>query len=187
MWVSLCPVLEIRGFVEKWHYSHSLRGVKISWCFKITCGPVMVGAAIFGDPAMFRQAKKYVSDPKHFTELRRLCCIDDTPKNVESFFIGQCLRWLQKNTTLKVVASYADLEHNHVGTIYKASNFKQVGMTPRVNLVVWNGKKYHYRTSREIIKGKFTRLAEKIQAALKVGDAHYEKTKGKVVYIYTLR
>ena len=52
-------------------------------------------------------------------ELRRLCCIDETPKNTESYFIGRTLRWLRKNTGYKVVVSYADTHHGHEGTIYK--------------------------------------------------------------------
>ena len=39
-------------------------------------------------------------------ELRRLVCIDDTPKNTESYFIGKTLRWLKHNTDVEVVVSF---------------------------------------------------------------------------------
>ena len=34
----------------------------------------------------------------------------------------------------------------HVGTIYKASNFKSIGTTQPTKYVEWNGKTYHPRS-----------------------------------------
>ena len=87
-----------------------------------------------------------MSEEKHLIELRRLCCIDDTPKNTESYFIGRTLRWMKNNTDIKKVISYADKTYNHEGGIY--SNFKHLGMTQPSKVIVWDKKLYHEKTIR---------------------------------------
>ena len=143
----------IKSFVEKWHYSHSVNGLKVSHCFGLfketDTFPVLTGAAIFGSPAMTNQAKSWNPDnPDKVLELRRLCCIDDTPKNAESFLIGRSLRWLRKHTDTEVIISYADSHYGHEGIIYKASNFELVGQTSSGVVLMVDGKEYHDRTLR---------------------------------------
>ena len=48
------------------------------------------------------------------------------------------LFWLEQNTKLKTVVSYADAEHGHSGTIYKASNFQYHGFKPGAKIIKWN-------------------------------------------------
>ena len=81
-------------FVEEWHYSKNINGLRITYCFGLYDGDILIGVSIFGAPAMNNQASKWnPNNPSKLLELRRLCCIDDTPKNTESYFIGKCLRW----------------------------------------------------------------------------------------------
>jgi len=79
-------------------------------------------------------------------ELRRLCLIDATPKNAESYFVGKTLRWLRKNTNWEFVISYADGEQGHTGVIYRASNFKYLGQTKPGKTLEVDGKPFHIRT-----------------------------------------
>jgi hypothetical protein len=120
-------------------------------------------------------------------ELRRLCCVDKTPKNTESFFIGAMLRWLKKHTKLKTVVSYADMEQNHFGTIYKASNFVCLGEQSGAKVIVWNGKKYHDKSVRTKYNGELKPFALEIKRAIDDGEAVYQSTAGKVAYIYKLK
>ena len=39
-----------------------------------------------------------------------------------------------------------DTTYGHVGVIYKASNFKHVGMTAKGRVIMLDGKKYHDKT-----------------------------------------
>ena len=78
--VSICNRDEIRDFIENWHYSKSINGVKSDYCFKLIHGNKIIGACIYGKLAMANVWKKYVDDENDILELRRLCCIDDTPK-----------------------------------------------------------------------------------------------------------
>lgn len=184
--VSLCDRKEIRDFIETWHYSHNINGLQSSHCFSLKDADELIGAMIYGKIAMYNVWKKYVEEENDLIELRRLCCIDDTPKNTESYFIGKTLRYLKKNTCFKKVISYADSNYGHTGIIYKASNFKYVGMTAPGRIIRYGGKIYHDKTIRTTYKGKLKPFASKIKHALETGEAYYEKTKGKHIYLYNL-
>jgi len=112
---------------------------------------------------------------------------NNTPKNTESFFIGNTLRWLKKNTIIKTVISYADTTFSHEGTIYKASNFMRYGMTAKGRVIMYDGKRYHDKTIRTKYNGKLKPFAIKILQALQSGDAKYIDTLGKHIYIYKLK
>ena len=185
--VELCDRKDISDFVEENHYSKSINGVISDYCFKLLREDKIIGAMIYGRVAMAGAWKKFVNNADDLIELRRLCCIDDTPKNTESYFIGKTLKWLAKNTDLKVVVSYADTMQNHNGTIYKASNFKHVGMTPKGRVIDWNGKIFHDKTIRTKYKGELKPYAKKVKEALETGDAIYKTTTGKHTYIYILK
>lgn len=59
--------------------------------------------------------------------LQFLACIDDTPKNTESYFLGNVLKRIKKDVvkadTIFSFAGGIGNHPNHKGTIYKASNF----------------------------------------------------------------
>lgn len=177
---------EVRDFIEKWHYSKSINGLMSSHCFGLFNGDTLIGACIFGKMAMANAWKKYGERQEDVIELRRLCLIDDTPRNSESFFIGKCLRWLKNNTNFKVVISYADPEYGHSGIIYQASNFEMIGMTSPGRVIMWNGKKYHDKAIRTKYKGELKPFAKRLKDALDDGKASYSKTAGKYIYKFNL-
>jgi hypothetical protein len=185
--IKLVERIEVRDFIEKWHYSQSINGLKASYCFGLYDGEELIGAMIYGRPAMNNQASKYNKDnPDGVMELRRLCCIDDTPKNTESYFIGRTLKWLRKNTDVETIISYADMTQGHEGIIYKATNFNHVGISPPGKVIIHNGRQYHDKTIRTKYKGKLKPFAQRIKDALDSGEAYYTKTKGKHIYVYEL-
>ena len=136
--VEKCERGEIKDFIEKWHYSHNMNGVISTYCFKLLDGDKLIGAAVFGWLAMANQWKKYTDSKEKLIELRRLCCIDDTMKNTESYFISRCIKWLKRNTKIEKIVSYADLEFNNEGIIYKATSFKLLGKTAKGRVILWN-------------------------------------------------
>jgi hypothetical protein len=177
----------IADFTEKWHYSANINGVICDHCFGLFNEGELIGAAIFGKMAMANQWKRFSDNPEKVIELRRLCCIDDTPKNTESYFIGKCLKWLTENTKIDVVASYSDLEYGHEGVIYKASNFECLGVQKGAKVIIYNGKSYHDKAIRTKYNGTLKPFAQRIKDALETGEAYYKDTKGKVAYQYTLK
>lgn len=185
--VKRCERNEIKNFVEEWHYSHSINGVKSKYCFKLLYNNIILGAMIYAGFGMANVWKKYVDSEDKVIELRRLCCIDDAPKNIESFFIARTLKWLKKNTQIEIVISYADDYYGHKGIIYKASNFVYLGTTNPSKMIEWNGKLWHDKTIRTKYNGKLKPYAQRIKDALERGEAKYINSCFKHIYEYRLR
>jgi len=177
---------EIKEFVKKNHYSHSVIGVSSVYNFKLTYNNKIVGAMIYGYISAPNAYKKYVDKKEDMLELRRLCCIDDTPKNTESYFISKTLKWLILNTNVKKIISYADPEYGHNGLIYQASNFEHIGMTNTSKIVLFNNKKYHLRCLTKNDNGEFPQFKQNIINGIKTGETTFKKTKPKYIYLYDL-
>lgn len=182
----------VRAFIETWHYSKSVNGLRWSHVFGLYHEGHLIGAMIYGSLGMANTWKKYGDSEDDVIELRRLCCIDKTPKNTESYFIGKTLRWLKKNTNYKIVVSYADSFQNHVGTIYRASNFEYGGMTSGGKIISWAGKIYHDKAIRAYhtnTKGERIHkpFSVRLKSALESGEAQWITTPGKHIYTYKLK
>jgi hypothetical protein len=185
--VQLVQRADIADFVEANHYSGSINGVMSSYCFALIDNGKLIGAMIYGPLGMANAWKKYAENQNEVIELRRLCLVDQTPKNSESFFIGQTLRWLKRNTSIKVVVSYADPNYGHEGTIYKATNFEHIGMTSKGKVIWWNGKKYHDKAIRTKYKGKLKPFASRLLSALENGEATFSVQEPKHIYKKVIR
>lgn len=182
-----CNRTGVVGFIEMWHYSENVNGLTTDICFRLLDAKGrMIGAMIYGKISMPDVWKKYADKESDLIELKRLCCIDNTPKNTESYFIGATLRWLKKHTDFKRVISYADTTYGHEGTIYKATNFDCVGMTAPGKVIMYNGNRYHDKTIRTKYKGKLKPFAKEIKNALETGEATYVDTLGKHIFLYEL-
>tara|TARA_B000000557_G_scaffold261973_1_gene261915 strand:- start:133 stop:774 length:642 start_codon:yes stop_codon:yes gene_type:complete len=182
----------VRKFVENWHYSSNVNGLRISNVFGLFYNNNLIGSIIYGALGMANTWKGYGEKEEDVVELKRLCCIDNTPKNTESYFIGNTLRWLKKNTPYKTVVSYADPFYGHEGTIYKASNFKHCGMTSKGRVIEYGDKIYHEKCIRNYYIDKdgnkqIKHYAKKIINCLENGEAKYIQTPGKHIYVYSLK
>lgn len=185
--VHLCERSEITKFIEEHHYSHNINGCIADYCFKLVYNNEIIGAMFYGRMAMANQWKRFGTEPEDVIELRRLVCIDDTPRNTESYFIGNTLRYLKKNTKIKTVVSYADQEYGHSGIIYRASNFEYKGFKKGAKVIVYNGRQYHDKSIRTKYKGQLKPFAVELKNALEQGNAYYKETAGKHTYVYELR
>jgi hypothetical protein len=201
--VRPCEIDRIRNFVEKNHYSRSIKGVTPSFCFEILLDGGLVGGAIFGRPAMKQTLDKYSDGGKYtLLELRRLCLIDATPRNIESKSLGFMLRWLRK-AGIDRVLSYADPNHGHVGTIYRASGFEFLGQTRSIPTIWYRDRRYHQRCIDEYRRWSTRSLrryanyqnksaglfpfAVELRQALNNGTAVKKIEAGKFIYLKTLR
>lgn len=137
--IVVCRFSDIRHIFEEFHYKKGNMGGGISVCFGMYIGKDLVGGAVLGLP---RHQKKY----PNAIDIRRMACLDSSPKNSESYFIGQIKRWVRDNTTHDSILSYSDMTVGHQGTIYKASGFKEIGQTSATKYVLWNGRTYHPRS-----------------------------------------
>ena len=144
-------------------------------------------------PSMKSTAAKYNPiNPDRCWELRRLCCIDDTPTNTESYFIAQTLKWIKQNTNIEVILSYADLEQGHEGVIYKASNFYLIGQSGGGRNLMVDGKKFHARSLNQKEKpyGRDLKRRWENKEGHKFWDSkqdmYFVNTKPKNIYVYYL-
>jgi len=179
---------DIRDFIEEHHYSHNINGCSANFCYALyTAEGKMIGAMFYGRPAMHNQWKRFSDNQDKVIELRRLVCVDDTPKNTESFFIGTSLKMLAKDWRADgIVISYSDLQYNHSGIIYRASNFEYWGTKKGAKVIVHQGKLYHDKAIRTKYKGELKPFAKRLKEALEKGEAYYTDTKGKNTFVYFL-
>ena len=188
--VELVQRNAVVGFIEKHHYSHNINGVQSYYHFGLFRDgkfglPEMIGAMLYAMPSMPSTAKKYNPiNPTKCFELRRLVCIDDTPTNTESYFIGHTLKWLKKNTDIQVIVSFADPHHGHSGVIYKASNFIYKGKTGKGSILMVDGKEMHSRSLNQR-KRPYSR---EIKRRYDAGDPNIfvKKLPSKHIYVYYL-
>ena len=188
--VEQIPRKSIVGFIEKHHYSHNVNGVQSIYHFGLfregNFGlPTMIGAMMYAYPSMPSTAAKYNPiNPDKCLELRRLVCIDDTPKNTESYFIGQTFRWLKEYTDMEVIVSFADTHYGHDGVIYKATNFEYLGETSKGQVLMVDGKEMHSRSMNQ----KKRPYSREIKRRYDSGDENifFKDRSPKKIYVYYL-
>jgi hypothetical protein len=180
---------QIQTFLKKWHYSdYTYLQHKETFTLWVSGNfgfPELVGVCIYTRPAGIAAANKYYpKDPDKCLELRRLCLIDDTPKNAESYFVSRTLKFLKQKTNWQFVISYADPEQGHSGVIYRASNFKYEGVTGVGSKLEVDGESFHIRTLT-MLDREYGRI---INQRYKAGDENVKiiKTQPKHIYTYKL-
>jgi len=130
--------------VTESHYLH--RSCPCSFAFGLFCKDSggLVGVIVYGTPssAPLRSGVCGKDEAGNVIELTRLWVADGTPKNTESFFIGNTLPLIDK----EIVVSFADPTAGHVGTVYQASNWIYTGLSAK--RTDWNieGVKRHGQT-----------------------------------------
>jgi hypothetical protein len=128
----------ILGIYEKGTESHSFFDV---------ISDRLVGCIVYGSPVA-RHGVKSISNVLKFDEvweLKRLWIEDGLGSNIESYSISQSIKYIKKNhLNIKVLISYADPAENHMGLVYRATNWLYQG-----NEVSHSGTMYQYRFSDE--------------------------------------
>ena len=188
--VEEIPRKSVVKFIEKHHYSHNVNGVQSLYHYGLfTEGnfglPKMIGAMMYAHPSMPATAAKYNPiNPDKCLELRRLVCIDDTPKNTESYFIGQTFKLLKRDTDMEVIVSFADQHHGHTGVIYKATNFDYLGETGKGRILMVDGKEMHSRSLNQLDRP----YGRELNRRYKAGDENifWKNTEPKHIYVYYL-
>jgi len=172
--VLLCNFSDIRHIFKEFHYKKDAMGGGISFCFALMCNNKIVGGAVTGLP---RHSKKY----NNCIDIRRMACLDDSPKNSESYFLGKIIKFIATNTEFTSVLSYSDKSVGHYGTIYKASNFLNVGLTAKSKHIEWGTKQYHMR-SLTIDRPYSYKLREAVES----GDAVIINGDKKIIWMYNI-
>jgi hypothetical protein len=125
---------------ERWHY-FGKKGFLSSVNYGVYFGDKLMGGISFGIPNAKNIKGIYTSDTQRdFFELTRLALSDECPKNSESYVISKAIYLIRKKfQNIKGIITYADTKYNHTGTIYRASNFKYLGLTAQKTDLYVNG------------------------------------------------
>jgi hypothetical protein len=115
--------------VIKNHYLH--RKAPCSKAFGLFCNSCkqVVGVIVYGVSCSSTLLKGVCGEDEssNIYELTRLWIKDGTPKNTESYLIGNTLKLLDK----EIVVSFAEIQQGHNGTVYQASNFMYCGLSSK--------------------------------------------------------
>jgi hypothetical protein len=134
-------------FIGKYHYAGRLgrSGINLGYFYENT----LITVIIYASPIRQEIAIKQGLPANKILELSRLCIHPQYQvKNLASFLIARSIQFLKKKCPeIECLVSFADSTHNHLGTIYKASNWKLDGkVTPDYWYVDQNKYIYHKKT-----------------------------------------
>lgn len=120
---------EAMDMVVKYHYLH--RKAPCSFAFGLfeKETEVMTGVVTYGTPSSAPLRSGICGPDERFNviELTRLFIHEGTPKNTESFLIGNTIKLLDK----EIVVSFAEAQMGHRGVVYQASNFIYTGLSAK--------------------------------------------------------
>lgn len=115
--------------VIKNHYLH--RKAPCSKAFGLFCKLTnrVVGVVVYGVSCSSTLLKGICGpeESSNVYELTRLWIEDGTPKNTESFLIGNSIKKLDK----EIIVSFAEIQQGHNGTVYQATNFLYCGLSAK--------------------------------------------------------
>jgi hypothetical protein len=87
------------------------------------------GVVMYGTPSS-SALRAGIAGKEHASnvlELTRLWIDDSTPKNSESYLIGNSIKHCEK----EIVVSFADTSQNHLGIVYQATNWIYTGLSAK--------------------------------------------------------
>ena len=113
--------------VVKNHYLH--RKCPCSFAWGLFEGENIIGCIVYGTPSSAPLRRGICGDEEksNVIELTRLWIQDDTPKNTESYLIGNTLKLVDK----EIIVSYAEIQQGHVGVVYQATNWIYTGLSAK--------------------------------------------------------
>lgn len=130
--------------VIKYHYLH--REAPCSFAFGLFCKKTksIVGVIIYGTPSSAPLRRGICGDEEknNVIELTRLWVRDGTPKNTESYLIGNTIPLVDK----EIIVSYAEIQQGHIGVVYQATNWIYTGLSAKRTNWVIEGENKHCQT-----------------------------------------
>lgn len=180
--VDWCSHLAAKFAVENWHYSKTMpvgKTVKIG----VWENEKFIGCVIFSRGATIHIGSPYKMKQTEVCELTRVAL--NKHKVPVSKILSISINMLKKRCPgLRLIISYADVDQNHSGGIYQASNWIYTGLMNEgaTGAFIVNGKKKHPKSIHSM--GVIQSLKE-VRKHLDP-KATIFKTAGKHKYIFPL-
>ncbi len=176
-----CSYEAAKYAVEHWHYSRRMPKSKLAKIGVWEDGR-FIGAVVFGVGATADLVMGYGLEPTQGCELVRVALRPHI--SPASRINAIALRLLHREFAgLRLVVSFADPEHGHVGGIYQAGGWLYLGRSAASQEYIVNGKRWHGRALRHEKPAHLTTR----EAALRM-DPNYQIVLGssKHRYLYPL-
>lgn len=150
--ISPKALFYIKPITYKWamdlvvehHYLH--RKAPCSFAFGLFCKTTdkCWGVICYGTPssAPLRSGICGPDEKDNVIELTRLWIKDGTPKNTESYLIGNTITLVNK----EIIVSFAEIQQGHVGTVYQATNWIYTGLSAKRTNWTIDGVDLHCQT-----------------------------------------
>ena len=172
---------------EHWHY-----GIAVIKQKKVKIGVwedgVFVGCVLFGDGANHRVFEPYGLRYEEGCELVRIALRGH--RTPVSRIVRIALGMLRRRCPgLRLVISFADPEHGHVGAIYQAGNWLYAGMTAPADEYIVNGKRMHgraLRSTRSHYRRDVTRVPNVMAWAARALDPNVRRVVGSAKHRYLM-
>ncbi len=126
------------------HYLHRKAPCSFSFGMKCNATSEIVGVIVYGTPSSAPLRRGICGDDEknNVIELTRLWIKDGTPKNSESFLIGNTIPLIDK----EIIVSYAEIEAGHLGIVYQATNWIYTGLSAKRTNWTIEGVDLHCQT-----------------------------------------
>lgn len=161
----------IKYYIENYHYLERMGSCSYGYgVYEIEDRKLgeLIGVISYGIPASRTLCKGVCGEDERdeVLELTRLWTIDDSPRNLESWFIANTI----KDIDYDIIVSYADSNENHIGYVYQATNWLYTGMTSASSYHTVDGQ--HSRTignnyTLKELKEKFGDKVKKLKRSKK--------------------
>ena len=117
------------SIVKKYHYLHRVAPCSMAFGLFEKATKRIVGCITYGVSSSSTLLKGICGEDEmhNVYELTRLWIKDGTPKNAESFLIGNTLKKLDK----EIIVSFSEKERGHSGIVYQATNFYYCGLSAK--------------------------------------------------------
>lgn len=125
--VTPCTAAAARRAVTSWHYSRKLPSGKTNR-FGVWEDGRFIGVVIFGRGASINLTRRYDLSQYEAVELVRVALRDHQTPTTR--IVAEALRQLRRrNPKLRLVISFADPNHGHLGVMYRAGNWIYTGLS----------------------------------------------------------
>lgn len=117
--------------VKEFHYAKggSNTAVATHGLFHVNNPDKCLGVAWWLPPTKSAALANYPPNWKAVLSLSRLVILPEMPQNAASFLIAGSIRLIKQDKRWEYLLTYADSYRNHVGTIYRATNWNFLGET----------------------------------------------------------
>lgn len=146
MRLDWCTHAAAKWAVEHWHYSHLMPKGRLAR-LGVWEDEQFVGCILFGGSANATLGTRYGLTQFQVCELVRIALTRHAHAVTEMLAIA--IRLIKKAyPKLRLIVSFADPEHGHVGAIYQAGNWIYTGMTQPSPEYIFKGQRRHGRGMR---------------------------------------